>query len=203
MLKLAENGLIPAIIQDARTHQVLMLGYMDAEALRRTLEQGQVWFYSRSRQELWHKGATSGSYLHLKGIVADCDQDALLLQVEPSGPVCHTGAQSCFFNEVKSAEAEKGEARGPDILDEIYRVILERKALKPQGSYVASLLESGVSKVAQKVIEEAGEVALAKDESPERLAAEAADLFFHALILLAARGLDPEAVWRELRARRR
>jgi len=203
MLKLDSKGLIPAIIQDSKTHQVLMLGYMDAEAISRTLASGQVWFYSRSRQELWHKGATSGSFLNLKGIVADCDQDALVLQVEPEGPVCHTGAQSCFFDEVKSADAEQKDGAGSEVLEELYRVILDRKETKPKGSYVSGLLESGLNRVAQKVIEEGGEVALAKDDPPERLASEVADLFFHALILLAARGVTPEAVWQELRMRRR
>ncbi|MBI2305001.1 MAG: phosphoribosyl-AMP cyclohydrolase [Chloroflexi bacterium] len=101
LIKFDDKGLVPAIIQDAKTGQVLMLGYMNEESLRRTLASNQVWFYSRSRQELWHKGATSGSYLHLRSITADCDEDALLLRVEPAGPVCHTGQQSCFFNSVE------------------------------------------------------------------------------------------------------
>lgn len=204
MLKLNEKGLIPAIVQDAASGRVLMLGYMDAEALRRTLEQGQVWFYSRSRGELWHKGATSGSYLNLRSIVADCDEDALLLRVEATGPACHTGAQSCFFNEVKSAETQKSESQGASILDELYRIILERKALKPQGSYVAGLLEGGIDRISKKVIEEAGEAVIAaKNAEAQPLAAEVADLWFHSLVLLAASGLEPEDVWRELRARRK
>jgi phosphoribosyl-AMP cyclohydrolase len=101
MLKFDEKGLIPAIIQDANTGEVLMLGYMNAESLRRTLESGQVWFYSRSRQELWHKGATSGNFLDLVAILKDCDEDALVVKVEPTGPVCHTGERSCFFRELE------------------------------------------------------------------------------------------------------
>lgn len=210
MLNFGKENLIPVLCQDARSQEMLMLGYMDPEALRRTVRDGQVWFYSRSRKELWHKGETSGSFLSLRSITADCDGDALLLQVEPTGPVCHTGAQSCFFQPL-TKEAAEGETAGlpagphQPILEELWEVIQERNRSRPAGSYVASLLEAGVPRAAQKVVEEAGEaaVAAASGEAPERVAAEVADLWFHTLVLLAAAGLTPEHVWQELRRRRR
>lgn len=203
MLKLNDEGLIPGIVQDARTGQALMLGYLDAEALRRTLTSGEVWFYSRSRQELWHKGATSGSFLKLRAITADCDQDALLLQVEPTGPVCHTGAVSCFFNPVAEAAAEPGPA-GPGIMTELFQVIQERGQTRPEGSYTARLLEGGVDRIGKKVVEEAAEsIIAAKNAEPQAIAYEVADLLYHTLVLLAATGVPLEAVWEELRKRRR
>ena len=172
-----------AIVQDANTGRVLMLAWMDAEAKRRTRESGEAWFWSRSRQEYWHKGATSGNTMAVESIADDCDGDAILLRVYPSGPACHTGAQSCFA-------------------PWLWRVIAERAAQRPEGSYVVSLLDAGVAKVAQKVGEEGVEAALAAvGGSDERLVEELADLWFHSYVLLAARGLDPERVEEELRRR--
>ncbi len=175
--------LTPAIVQDADTGRVLMLAWMDEEALRRTRESGEAWFWSRSRQELWHKGETSGSTLAVEEIRDDCDGDALLLRVRPAGPTCHTGSLSCFA-------------------PRLWRRVAERAKERPAGSYVASLLEQGPAAAARKVGEEGVEAALAgASESDERLIEELADLWFHSYVLLAARGLDPAAVEDELRRR--
>jgi len=203
--KFDEKGILPAIIQDARSGRVLMLGYMNAESYQRTLSSGQVWFYSRSRQELWHKGATSGSYLDVVRAFLDCDSDTILIQVEPQGPVCHTGSQSCFFQEVEGLSKEEGQDAGdPAIVGELFNVILERKRTMPEGSYTRYLFEHGVDKIGKKVIEEAGEsVIAAKNGEPGPIAAEVADLWYHSLVLLAATGLTPEDVFRELQKRRK
>ncbi|MEE9199529.1 MAG: bifunctional phosphoribosyl-AMP cyclohydrolase/phosphoribosyl-ATP diphosphatase HisIE [Dehalococcoidia bacterium] len=203
MIKLDEKGLIPAIVQDDATGKVLTLAYMDQEALRKTLETGQVWFYSRSRAELWHKGATSGNYLNLRGLSIDCDGDALLVRAEPTGPTCHTGNETCFFRELPSEDLEFEREPGP-LLDELFQIIQERKRTMPQDSYVAGLFREGTGRIAKKVIEEAGESAVAAlEEGPESTVREVADLWFHTLVLLADRDLTPQQVWEELRARRR
>ena len=174
------QDLTPAIVQDADSGRVLMLAYVDEEALRRTRESGQAWFWSRSRQEYWRKGATSGSTLAVEEIRDDCDGDAILLRVRPAGPVCHTGAESCFA-------------------PWLWRIVAERAKDRPQGSYVGRLLDDGVAAVAQKVGEEGVEVAIAAvGDSDERLVEELADLWFHSCVLLAARGLDPARVEQEL-----
>jgi phosphoribosyl-AMP cyclohydrolase / phosphoribosyl-ATP pyrophosphohydrolase len=175
--------LTAAIVQDAATERVLMLAWMDDEALHRTRETGEAWFWSRSRQEYWHKGETSGNTLAVEEIREDCDGDAILLRVHPAGPACHTGAESCFA-------------------PWLWRTIAERALLRPEGSYVVSLLDTGPAAAAQKVGEEGVEVALAGvGESDERLVEEVADLWFHSYVLLAARGLDPARVEEELRRR--
>jgi phosphoribosyl-ATP pyrophosphohydrolase/phosphoribosyl-AMP cyclohydrolase len=172
--------LTPVIVQDVETDRVLMLAYVDEEALRRTRESGEAWFWSRSRQEYWHKGATSGNTMSVEEIRDDCDGDALLYRVRPSGPACHTGSETCFA-------------------PWLWRIVAERAAKRPEGSYVSRLLESGVAKVAQKVGEEGVEAALAAvGDSDERLVEELADLWFHSYVLLAARGLDPARVDEEL-----
>ena len=174
--------LTPAIVQDAETGRVLMLAWMDPEALRRTRETGEAWFWSRSRQELWHKGATSGNTLAVEELRDDCDGDAILLRVRPAGPPCHTGAESCFA-------------------PWLWRRITERRRDRPDGSYVVSLVDDPAC-AARKVGEEGLEVALAGAGEPdERVVAEVADLWFHALVLLAARGLDPTDVEAELARR--
>jgi len=203
MIKLDGRGLVPAIVQDANSGQVLMLGYMNPGSIKRTWDGGQVWFYSRSREELWHKGEVSGSYLNFKEAYVDCDGDTLLLKVEPTGPVCHTGNQSCFFQSMEGEQEYEDEERGSGILEELFSVIQERKLDRPEGSYTVRLLESGVERIAQKVIEEAGEAALAgATMNRENLPKEVADLLYHTLVLLAASDLSPEDVWRELRERR-
>jgi phosphoribosyl-ATP pyrophosphohydrolase/phosphoribosyl-AMP cyclohydrolase len=172
-----------AIVQDAATNRVLMLAWMDDEALRLTRETGQAHFFSRSRQRLWRKGESSGNTLAIVELRDDCDGDAILLRVHPAGPACHTGAESCFA-------------------PWLWRVVAERAALRPEGSYVAGLVTAGPVAAARKVGEEGLEVALAGvGESDERLIAEVADLWFHSYVLLAARGLDPVAVENELERR--
>jgi phosphoribosyl-ATP pyrophosphohydrolase/phosphoribosyl-AMP cyclohydrolase len=172
-----------AIVQDAETDRVLMLAWMDAEAERLTRETGEAWFWSRSRQELWRKGATSGNTLAVEELRDDCDGDALLVRVRPAGPACHTGSVSCF------APA-------------LWRTIASRAQERPEGSYTTSLLEAGVGAVARKVGEEAVEVAVAAlDEPDERVLEEAADLIYHLYVLLAARGLDLAEVEDVLRGR--
>jgi len=176
----AREDLIPAIVQDADDGRVLMLAWMDDEALRRTRESGEAWFWSRSRGELWHKGETSGNTLAVVELHEDCDGDAILLRVRPNGPACHTGSLSCFA-------------------PWLWRRVAERAKERPGGSYVAGLLEQGAAAAARKVGEEGVEAALAgAGESDERLVEELADLWFHSYVLLAARGLDPAAVEDEL-----
>jgi phosphoribosyl-AMP cyclohydrolase / phosphoribosyl-ATP pyrophosphohydrolase len=180
---MADPELKAAIVQDAGDGRVIMLAWMDAEALRRTHESGEAWFWSRSRRELWHKGETSGNTLAVEEIRDDCDGDAILLRVRPNGPACHTGSRSCFA-------------------PWLWRRVAERARERRKGSYVAELLASGTKTVARKVGEEGLEAALAgATESDERLVAELADLWFHSYVLLAARGLDPDAVEAELRRR--
>ena len=180
-----DGDLRAAIVQDADTGRVLMLAWMDAEAERRTRESGEAWFWSRSRQEYWHKGATSGNTMAVEELRDDCDGDALLVRVRPAGPACHTGSLSCF------APA-------------LWRTIAERAEKRPEGSYTTKLLDEGTPAVARKVGEEAVElVTAALAESDERVVSEAADLVYHLYVLLAARGLDVAAVEDELARRAR
>ena len=203
-LQLDKDGLVPAIAQDADTGQVLMLGYVSPGSLRRTLEGGTAEFYSRSREDLWHKGEVSGNFLHVQSIAADCDGDTLLLAVKPDGPACHTGNTSCFFTAVEELpDSFRRQERGSGILEDLFAVVRERQKEMPEGSYTATLLGAGPARVAQKVVEEAGETAIAAAQGQsEQLAGEVADLFYHTLVLLAASGLTPEKVWAELRRRR-
>ncbi len=203
-VKLNEQGLLPAIAQDANTGQVLMLGYMNPGSLKRTVEGIQVWFYSRSREDLWHKGEVSGNYLNLKEAWLDCDSDTVLLKVDPDGPACHTGETSCFFNLLEGLpeEYEVSES-GPGILSELFAVIQDRQSEMPEGSYTTKLLQGGVGRIAQKVIEEAGETAIAAlQDDKEGLPGEVADLLYHSLVLMADAGIKPQDVWEELRKRR-
>ncbi len=203
MIQLDDRGLVPAIAQDASTGEVLMLGYMSPGSIKRTLEGGQVWFYSRSRDEPWLKGEVSGNYLNFKEAYIDCDGDTVLLKVEPTGPVCHTGNQTCFYQPLPDDAGYQRDDRGPGILEELFSVIQERKRERTEGSYTVRLLEEGVERIAQKVIEEAGESALAAAVgNRENLPEEVADLLYHVLVLLAASDLTPEEVWRKLRERR-
>ena len=177
-----ENGLVPCVIQDWRSGEVLTLAYMNAEALRRTRETGEVHLYSRSRGEQWHKGATSGNTQAVKALRYDCDADTVLALVDPAGPACHTGARSCFF------EGDR-DLMPHEALPELERTIAERAAAKPEGSYTAELL-ADPARIGAKVEEEAEEVArAAREESEERVAEEAADVLYHLTVLLASRGL--------------
>ena len=203
-VKLNEQGLVPAIAQDADTGQVLMLGYMNPGSLKRTMEGVQVWFYSRSREDLWHKGEISGNYLNLTEAWLDCDGDTLLLKVKPDGPACHTGETSCFYTPMEQLPEEyEVTETGPGILSELFAVIQDRQRDRPEGSYTAKLLQEGMGRIAQKVIEEAGETAIAAvQDNKEDLPKEVADLLYHTLVLLAASGVTPNQVWEELRNRR-
>ena len=202
-VKLNEKGLVPAIAQDINTGEILMLGYMNPGSLKRTVEGEQVWFYSRSREDLWHKGEISGNYLNLREAYVDCDGDTLLLKVEPDGPACHTGEVSCFYTRMEALPDDyEATETGSGILDELFAVIQDRQREQPEGSYTARLLQDGVARVAQKVIEEAGESALAAVQGErEALAGEVADLLYHTLVLLAASGSRPQEVWDALRER--
>lgn len=186
-LKFDALGLIPAIVQDGLTGRVLMLGWMNEEALRRTLNTGEVWFWSRSRQTLWHKGETSGNVLRVREVRADCDADCLLVRAEPAGPTCHTGRESCFWQDVNGNVLQPPPA---GFLDELAEIVQSRRVAAPEESYTARLFAQGRLKIAQKVGEEGLETALAgvaQDE--DRLIEESADLLFHLLVLLNERGV--------------
>jgi phosphoribosyl-ATP pyrophosphohydrolase/phosphoribosyl-AMP cyclohydrolase len=172
--------------------------------VKRTLEGGEVWFYSRSRSDLWHKGEMSGNYMRVRSAIADCDGDTILLKVEPDGPICHTGNPTCFFAPFDEQPEFVREEKGPGILEDVFAVVQDRKKEMPQDSYTARLFQQGVERIAQKVIEEAGEAAIAGVKGDkERVVGEVADLVYHALVLLSASGGRPEDVWRELRERRK
>lgn len=187
------DGLVPAIVQDAQTRIVLMLGYMNADALARTQDTQKVTFYSRSKQRLWTKGEESGHFLHLVDIKADCDQDALLVLARPEGPTCHKGSDTCWNMENKASYG---------FLSALEATINQRKTQRTDGSYVASLFDKGINKIAQKVGEEAVETVIeAKDGNDDLFLNESADLLFHYLILLQAKGFTLEDVVRILEKR--
>jgi phosphoribosyl-AMP cyclohydrolase / phosphoribosyl-ATP pyrophosphohydrolase len=190
-----ENGLVPCVVQDARTGEVLTLAYMNREALERTRTSGETWFWSRSREELWHKGETSGNVQRVRELRWDCDGDAILALVDPAGPACHTGERTCFHNgELEPVAAEA--------LAALERTIEQRREERPQGSYTVELL-SDRGRIGEKVREEADEVARAADEEgDERVAAEAADVLYHLAVLLASRGLGLADAFAELNGRR-
>ena len=194
-LVFGSDGLLPVVAQDRRSGDVLMVAYANAEAVARMAETGFAHFWSRSRRALWMKGESSGHRLRVAAALADCDRDALLLVVEPEGPTCHEGTRTCFGDATVTAAG---------ILDELRRVVEDRRRSGGEGSYTAKLLAKGLDHSLKKLGEEATEVILAaKGESDERLAEEAADLAFHLLVVLAQRGLAPERVLDVLRARRR
>jgi phosphoribosyl-ATP pyrophosphohydrolase/phosphoribosyl-AMP cyclohydrolase len=199
-LKYDNAGLIPAVVQDFKTGAVLMVAWMNQDSLKRTMKSGYTHFWSRSRKKLWKKGETSGHVQRVREIRADCDRDTLLIQVEQTGPACHTESYTCFFDLLQENDGE--ERARPEILEALYSLILDRKSRSPEGSYVASLVAEGGEKIAAKVVEEAGEVAAAsKDESAAELVSELADLWFHALVLLGWHDLSPSEVFRELSRR--
>jgi phosphoribosyl-ATP pyrophosphohydrolase/phosphoribosyl-AMP cyclohydrolase len=211
-LRFDANGLIPAVAQDAETGQVLMLAYMNREALARTRETGFAHYYSRSRQRLWKKGEESGHLQRVRDIRYDCDGDTLLLAVDQTEAACHTGNRSCFYRPLTAetpeapapATAGSGGSATADLrlLDEVYQVILQRKAEAPEGSYVASLLRQGEGQILKKILEEATEVLLAsRDADRRQIIYEVADLWFHTLVLLAHHGLRPEEIAGELARR--
>jgi len=189
----AVDGLLPAIIQDVHTGKILMQGYMNKESFQKTLDEKVVWFYSRSKQRLWKKGETSGNELQVSSVRLDCDLDSILIKVIPLGPVCHTGADTCF-NEINTVSY--------DWIKHLEAVIEQRQKSGDSKSYVASLFEKGINKIAQKVGEEAVEVVIeAKDDNEELFLNESADLLFHYLILLKAKGYGLNDVLEILKSR--
>jgi phosphoribosyl-ATP pyrophosphohydrolase/phosphoribosyl-AMP cyclohydrolase len=191
-----ENGLVPAIVQDVRTREVLTLAYMNEKSLARTIETGETWFWSRSRNELWHKGETSGNTQEVVSLAHDCDNDAIVVLVDPAGPACHTGARSCF-----NLQASEQPGR---LLHELYALIQSRKRERPDGSYTTYLFDKGLDKILKKVGEESAETIIAaKNDDPKQLVAEVADLLYHLLVLLVARDANLDDVHDELARRRK
>jgi phosphoribosyl-ATP pyrophosphohydrolase/phosphoribosyl-AMP cyclohydrolase len=212
-IKFDAHGLVPAIIQDAHSGQVLMMAYMNAESLDKTIASGQTWFYSRSRQELWMKGESSGHVQKVKHILYDCDGDTLLIKVEQTGAACHTGHYSCFYRDNSGQEVENqvfdpeqvyNETANRGILFELYDVIRERKEKLPEGSYTTYLFTKGIDKILKKVGEENAEVIIAaKNNSKEELVYEASDLIYHLLVLLVEQGIALDDIFSELASRRK
>lgn len=194
-----DQGLVPAIAQDYLDGTVLMMAWMNAQSLNKTLETGEAWYWSRSRQELWHKGATSGHFQKVHSIRYDCDSDALLMTIEQIGDIaCHTGERSCFhqINGLKQSPSA-------DMLSQVYRVVSERRENPKPESYTCKLFEGGDNKILKKIGEESAEVVMAcKDNDPEAIASEVADLFYHTLVALAYHHVDLRDVYRKLQERR-
>lgn len=196
------QGLIPAIVQDAASKQVLMLAYMNEESLQKTLATRTTWFYSRSRQELWNKGATSGNIQHVNSVAYDCDGDTLLIQVTPEGPACHTGAQTCFFQDLIPTDAALEQQN--DIIQELVTTIRDRKTSPVEGSYTNYLLDKGIDKVLKKVGEEAAEVIIAsKNVDKNELIYELSDLVYHSLVLMEIQNVTLDEIRKELERRHR
>lgn len=196
-VKFDERGLVPAIVQDAETREVLTLAYMNRESLAKTIETKQTWFWSRSRNELWHKGETSGNTQQVVSLTLDCDQDAIVVLVDPTGPACHTGATSCF---------DTGSNATPigSVLDQLYQLIERRKLERPPNSYTTYLFDAGLDKILKKLGEESAETIIAaKNDDQGRVVSETSDLVYHLLVLLVARGVSLEEIAKELRQRRR
>ncbi|MEC0307342.1 bifunctional phosphoribosyl-AMP cyclohydrolase/phosphoribosyl-ATP diphosphatase HisIE [Paenibacillus lautus] len=204
------SGLVPAIVQDAQSKQVLMMAYMNRESLRLTLESGETWFWSRSREELWHKGATSGNVQTVVSMTYDCDGDTLLLQVDPKGPACHTGQTTCFHNEITVQGQKSGSGSNPAaaesgrfaVLAELEEVIAQREVERPEGAYTTYLFDKGVDKILKKVGEEASETIIAaKNKDNAELKLEISDLIYHLLVLLQERKLPLDEIMDELSRR--
>lgn len=201
-LRFNEQGLIPAIVQDVASGQVLMLAYMNREALEKTLVTGVAHYWSRSRAKLWQKGETSGHTQHVREIRYDCDADTLLMRVEQVGVACHTGHRSCFFRSLFASPQHTDLPGSEALLTQIYEVILERRQRAPQESYVASLMARGQDQVLKKIAEEAAEVVMAsKDGQPQAIVHEVADLWFHAIVALGWHSISPQEVLDELQRR--
>lgn len=196
-LKFDEKGLIPAVVVDALSKKVLTLAYMNKESLKISMEKGLTCFYSRSRQELWLKGETSGNYQHIVSITADCDKDALVVMVEKDGPACHTGKESCFFEPVFHAE-DKNEFS----IDELYSLLKGRKETMPEGSYTTYLFEKGIDKILKKIGEESTEVIIAsKAEDKAETIYEISDLAYHVMVMMVEMGITLDDIRRELGSR--
>ena len=205
VIRFGEKGLLPAVVQDYETHELLMVAYMNKESLTRTLETKEAWFYSRSRQELWHKGETSGNFLVVKSIKSDCDGDTLLLEVDPKGPACHTGDQTCFntvLSDIDQCEFDEL-VEDKDIFKDLFSVIDDRKKNPKDGSYTNKLLNDGIPRIAQKVVEEAGETAIAGVlGQKQELSSEISDLMYHVFLLMSANEVTLQEVVHELSQRR-
>ncbi len=210
-IKFDERGLVPAIIQDVHSGQVLMMAYMNAESLTKTMESGYTCFYSRSRQSLWNKGETSGHVQKVSEILYDCDEDTLLIKVEQTGAACHTGHYSCFYRNAAGEEVEPAKfdleevyesTTGPGILYELYRIILDRQAKMPEGSYTTYLFTKGLDKILKKVGEENAEVIIAaKNRSQAEVIYETSDLLYHLLVLLVEQDVKLDDIFAELNSR--
>lgn len=197
-IRFDDKGLVPAIIQDVSSGEVLMLGYMNRDALEKTIETGKTWFWSRSRGKLWNKGETSGNYHEVESITIDCDNDTLLVRVHPKGPTCHTGNYSCFYR------GDNNYTFSSSVIDEVYRVILERKKTMPEGSYVAKKMKEGLDRILKKVSEEAGEFVIASKNGDEKeIIHELADLVFHSLLVLGYLDIPVSKLYEELGSRRK
>ncbi|MGI5920386.1 MAG: bifunctional phosphoribosyl-AMP cyclohydrolase/phosphoribosyl-ATP diphosphatase HisIE [Syntrophomonadaceae bacterium] len=211
-IKFDEKGLVPAIIQDCHSGQVLMLAYMNQESLQKTIDTGNTWFFSRSRQSLWMKGESSGHVQKVKQITYDCDGDTLLIQVEQTGAACHTGHYSCFYRDAEGKEiapavfdSEKiyDPERGPGILYELYDVILSRQKNMPEGAYTTYLFDKGIDKILKKVGEETAEVIIAsKNRVKSEVVYEVSDLIYHLMVLLVEQGVELGDIFAELKSRR-
>jgi len=202
-LKWDAQGLIPAVAQETATGEVLMVAWMNHEALEKTLGTGLAHYWSRSRRALWRKGETSGHGQHVDGVYADCDRDTLLVQVHQEGVACHTGARSCFFTRLGGGAAPPAAGAGPAMLEVLERVLESRKVERPAGSYTAGLFERGETQICRKIGEEATEVVTAAlgGEGDARVVSEVADLWFHTMVLLTSRGIPLRRVFDELAAR--
>ena len=206
-IKFDEDGLVPVVVQDANTWQVLTLAYMNAESLKRTLETSETWFWSRSRSSLWHKGETSGHTQRVVDILVDCDNDSLTILVKPNGPACHTGEQSCFHNALQEAGGfqEKSTDRKSDlgdVLNDLYALVDSRRRNRPEGSYTTYLFDQGLDKILKKVGEESSETIIAaKNQDQGVLAREFSDLLYHLIVLMVERGLTLNEIRDELVSR--
>jgi phosphoribosyl-ATP pyrophosphohydrolase/phosphoribosyl-AMP cyclohydrolase len=204
-LKLNEAGLIPVIVTDAKTGEVLMLAWMNKEALDKTVETKKAHYYSRSRQAIWMKGETSGNVQTVVSIKKDCDGDTLLMAVEQEGAACHTGERSCFYSDLfdENTKTESSELYGAAVLKEVYRVVTDRKKNPKEGSYTNYLFDKGIDKILKKVGEEASEVIIAaKNNSKDEIRYETADLLYHLIVMLVDRGLTLEEIYGEFKKRR-
>ncbi|MDI6785499.1 MAG: bifunctional phosphoribosyl-AMP cyclohydrolase/phosphoribosyl-ATP diphosphatase HisIE [bacterium] len=202
-LKYDDQGLIPTIIQDYQSNEVLMLAYMNKDSLKKTIEDKKTCFWSRSRKKYWIKGETSGNFQEVKDISYDCDKDTLLIKVKQNGVACHTGEYSCFFTNINGQHLEK-KTQEENIINEVYEVIENRKKNPSPESYVSSLIKKGEDKVLEKIIEEAGEVIIdVKNKNKERIIMEVADLWFHTLIMLSINNITTRDIYAELRKRRK
>lgn len=202
-LKWDERGLIPAVVQDALSGEVLTVAYVSRESLEETSKLGETVFFSRSRQELWHKGATSGNTQQVVSIMADCDKDALVIRVQPKGPACHTGARTCFFEKIEDFSPDEGRSLGL-VLAELESLIAERRAKRPEGSYTATLFDKGLKKMLQKVGEESAEIIIAAmaGSRPETVR-ETSDLLYHLMVVLREMDIPLDDVAAELKSRKK